>query len=237
MGKNVRRIKQTKSPRTEGAGSGSGQERKRKLKRVRVKIKEERPGLLKEAMNETRGEIEKNVQRAIAREMKSIGASTGTGEKIKTSFYLDHSLIARAKSQARDMGISMNAYMSLALYDRLTKTVKVNLDGRQMAETIVDHPGWVPFRRKPPTTDPLEKFGPGFSLPGEDGDPPAFATWDQCAAYARRVRDNIDRGIDEDWTTTGHMVGLTVDQTRAADVAIGTDEFDAYMTARLAHEG
>ena len=147
-------------------------------------------------------------------------------EKVKTSFYLDNRVLLQAKRASRELGVSMNAYITIALSEKQRRDKQgmvLPLGGFNSNEVI----------HLPPTTRRqsdrlatfLKKHGPGFSLPGEDNDAPSFATWAQIERFAREQRNDLEA----DWATIGRRCEFDMDVARAADVGQESPAFREYV--------
>jgi hypothetical protein len=161
-----------------------------------------------------------------------------TGEKVRTSLFLDHTILADAKRRARVMGISFNAYATVALYNQSYWMDRQNGHGIVESGVSLPTPALIPRDGRsgdaPTKKDPLAKFGKGFELQADSpDDDPAFATWDQVEQYAGAVRGYLDKNKQPpDWMRLGRQLGLDMGAARAADVAMGTDTFEQYMETK-----
>ena len=162
----------------------------------------------------------------------------GTGERMRTSFWLDHSLIAKAKRRARMRGTSLNAWVSNAIYDALIReqqaehlpqgghALLVN-PYTQQTENSWQRPA---LPQRPSKAERrMEKHGPGYTLPGDGEEGSAFASWEDVERYW----DEVDKYLSKDqqppiWVEIGKKLGMDMNTARAADVAIGEPEFQAY---------
>lgn len=162
-------------------------------------------------------DVEKSVKAALQGAAASV--ENGTGEKIKTSLYLDHSLVARAKEQARHRGISLNAYISIVLYNAMQTTGDARLDRAMGLSLPAPPPPAEPKKKKPPT------WGTGYTLPGDGENESAFVAWEDVERYAKAQGEDLDA----DFITLGKRLNLSMDEARAADIAQGTQAFEDYM--------
>lgn len=149
-----------------------------------------------------------------------IPAMEPTGERVKTSVLLDHTILARAKKQARIMGLSFNAFVTVALYEKLQGRA-IEGPARYRSGRVISQPF------NPHTTEP----GRGFTLPGDGEHPACFVAWPDVARYAEEQA----RDLEADFMTIGKKLRLSMDEARAADIAQGTPEFQAYMEATHGH--
>jgi hypothetical protein len=206
-------------------------QRKRKLKTVTVKGSD----LLTEALAATKEKMVRGVERSLERAARDM--TRGTGEKVKTSFYIDHSVLADAKFMARGLGVSFNAYVSMALFNMKNQLKNGGSIAMSLAAPM-DAGILRPSTPPPPAKDPLRKFGSGFTLPASsDDDDACYASWDDCRAYLQEVERRIDknrgRPIDaSDWIGIARAAGIQdMDTARAADAAQGSQLFHDYLRA------
>lgn len=152
------------------------------------------------------------------------GTPLGTGEKLKTSLLIDHTILAQSKQIARSMGLSFNAYATLALHSLnqqqrmalgqsafLPRRVDVEMDGRTLL---------------------TQKFGETMTIPGDEDQPTMFVPWDIIERYARYAGDHPTAN----WQQVGHALGITAKEARAADLAVESDEFKRYIRAKYGRQ-
>lgn len=198
----------------------------RKLKKVKVKIKEK--GELSRALDKLREKVSDRTQTALYRDF--LPESNQKPERVKTSLLLDNKLLLQAKRQANLMGLSFNAYVSMAIYNQMNRPTEQFDWGRPMWGTDVIKPGPRYSEKHMPNFRPkskaLAKFGDGFRY--DEGDDHWFATWDQVKRYS----DALTLAPDATWMDVAKALDLKESVARAADMALASDQWREYVKAR-----
>lgn len=145
---------------------------------------------------------------------------SGTGERIKTSLFIDHSILAEAKRCARVMGLSFNAFTTMALFQTCqTLTNPAIPSGSRSPSSITIH-----ARPHVPASSPQERpLGEAFAV--HDDNEVFTCAWPKVLEFYKTFQTHPDLN----WMQIGKKLRLTENEARAADLAIETEDFRRYF--------
>lgn len=166
-------------------------------------------------------------------------------KKVRTSICIDPTVLFQAKREARTLGVSFNAYLTLALSTmdlrRLSQTqapapAPMSASAQALAPIPVAAPAPAPVPALTPEGVALqewEKFydrwGDGFTFPAGDTpeEPECYVTWDM----ARQFFEAQHREPDKDFWAVGKRIGLEFEEVRAAEFITNQPQFGEFQRA------